>query len=180
MSELKVSLFDNFECAAEANNWNGNCRLQIALGYLKEAMADWYRESSSHPREATLLANRTQFLDSTRSRKSGYVYYKIQKLFNCVNTNNCLPDEYIVRMFLSSLKGMSTALVVITIPKKLSKTVAMARRVKASNYYGQHNSKLVRQSKLKNKLGDIKKKINEMVLNYTALAYKLDKASSGC
>ncbi|CAG8532700.1 20071_t:CDS:2, partial [Gigaspora margarita] len=75
---------------------------------------------------------------------------KFKKLLNCVNTNNCLPDEYIVRMFLSSLKGMNTALVAVTVPKSLSEAIAAARKVEAGNYYRQYNSELEKQSKLRN------------------------------
>ncbi|CAG8842504.1 24816_t:CDS:1, partial [Gigaspora margarita] len=45
--ENSIKWFNNFECAAEANNWNRDCRLQIALGYLKEAVANWYKEVRS-------------------------------------------------------------------------------------------------------------------------------------
>ncbi|CAG8796848.1 29262_t:CDS:2, partial [Gigaspora margarita] len=41
--ELKTKILSN----VEANNWNRDCRLQIALGYLKEVAADWYKESKN-------------------------------------------------------------------------------------------------------------------------------------
>ncbi|CAG8671375.1 42005_t:CDS:2, partial [Gigaspora margarita] len=58
------------------------------------------------------------------------------RLLNHVNTNNCLLDAYIVRMFLGGLKGINAALVAIATPKTLSKAIAIARRVEAGNYYG--------------------------------------------
>ncbi|CAG8618229.1 21754_t:CDS:2, partial [Gigaspora margarita] len=39
-----------------------------------------------------------------------------------------------------------------------------------------HNSEMAKQLKVKNELGNIKKKINKIVLNYAALAQKLDKS----
>ncbi|RIB27353.1 hypothetical protein C2G38_2160736 [Gigaspora rosea] len=87
-----IEWFDDSEHAVKTNNWNGNCRLQIDLGYLKEVAADWYR------------------------------------------------------------KGMNAALVTVAALKSLSKAITAARRVEVGNYYGQHNSKMAKQLKMKNEL----------------------------
>ncbi|CAG8677572.1 1525_t:CDS:1, partial [Cetraspora pellucida] len=39
--------FNEFEQAAEANNWIEHYRLQIETGYLKKIAADWYKENKS-------------------------------------------------------------------------------------------------------------------------------------
>ncbi|CAG8835152.1 11784_t:CDS:1, partial [Gigaspora margarita] len=101
---------------------------------------------------------------------------KFKRLLNHVNSNNCLPDAYIVRMFLGGLKDMNAALVAIVAPKSLSETVAAARRVEAGNYYGQHNAKVAKQVRVGSELSDLKKRIDEMALNYAALTSKIKDA----
>ncbi|CAG8793229.1 15751_t:CDS:2 [Gigaspora margarita] len=98
---------------------------------------------------------------------------KFKRLLNHVNSNNCLPDAYIVRMFLGGLKDMNAILVTIVAPKSLSEAVAAARRVEADNFYGQHNAEVAKQVRVESKLSDLKKRIDKMALNYAALTAKL-------
>ncbi|CAG8704189.1 38192_t:CDS:2, partial [Gigaspora margarita] len=98
---------------------------------------------------------------------------KFKKLLNCVNTNNCLSDAYIVRIFLGGLKAMNAALVAIVVPKSLIEAIAAARRMKTGNYYSQHNAKVAKQVRVESKLSDFKKRINEIALNYAILMGKI-------
>ncbi|CAG8795066.1 34225_t:CDS:2, partial [Gigaspora margarita] len=101
---------------------------------------------------------------------------KFKKLLNCINTNNCLPAAYVVKMFLGGLKGMNVALVTVATPKSLSDAVAAARRVEAGNYYGRHNAEMAKQVRVGSELSDLKKRIDEMALNYTTLTSKIKDA----
>ncbi|RIB30064.1 hypothetical protein C2G38_2153636 [Gigaspora rosea] len=190
--EDPIEWFDDFERAAEANNWNGDRRLQIASGYLKEAAADWYKEERINisywktgsedeverrkfapPEKQHHWQLELNSLTQQEHERVDTYNTKVKRLLNRVNTNNGLPDAYIVRMFLDGLKGMNAALVAITAPKSLSDAVAAARRVEAGNYYSQHN---LEQLKVKNELSDMKRIIDEMALNYAVLAHKLEKS----
>ncbi|CAG8848277.1 32914_t:CDS:2, partial [Gigaspora margarita] len=176
--EDPIEWFDDFERAAEANNWNGDRRLQIALGYPKEAAADWYREVRNSIKDWKTESEDDEEREKNQERVDMYAT-KFKRLLSRVNTSNCLPDEYIVRMFLSGLKGMNAALVAVAAPKSLKEAVAAARRVEAGNYYGQYNSEMTKQQKVKNELNEMKKKIDKMALNYAALAHKLEKGNRG-
>ncbi|CAG8810675.1 25206_t:CDS:2, partial [Gigaspora margarita] len=101
---------------------------------------------------------------------------KFKRLLNHVNTKNCLPVAYIVRMFLDGLKDIYAALVAIVVPKSLSKAVAAARRVEAGNYYGRHNTQVAKQVRVGSKLSDLKKRIDKIALNYAILTSKIKDA----
>ncbi|CAG8820651.1 20549_t:CDS:2, partial [Gigaspora margarita] len=127
----------------EANNWNGNHKLQIALGNLKEAAADWYSKFLSFP---------------------GKTVTPLEK-------QPCWQIE------LNSLAQQDHE-IAIAAPKSSSKVIAVARRIEAGNCYSQHNSEIAKQVKIKNELSNIKKRIDEIVLNYAALAHKLNRAGN--
>ncbi|CAG8637731.1 8634_t:CDS:2, partial [Gigaspora rosea] len=69
-NEDPIEWFDDFERTAEANNWNGDRRLQIASGYLKEVAADWYKEKKNKiaywKTESTEEVERNKIGDSRR------------------------------------------------------------------------------------------------------------------
>jgi len=125
------------------------------LGYLKEAAADWYKEVRStisnwktkSEEEAEknksfyhLLVDQfappekqhhwqlelNSLTQQEHERVDTYAT-KFKRLLNRVNTNNCLPDAYIVKMFLEGLKGMNATLITVIAPKSLSETIAAAR-----------------------------------------------------
>ncbi|RIB16829.1 hypothetical protein C2G38_2188916 [Gigaspora rosea] len=103
-------------------------------------------------------------------------YKENKELLSRVNVNDRFSNGYIVRMFLNGLKGNNATFVAVATPKNLTEAIAAARRVEASNYYGQHNSEIAKQLKVKNELSDMKKKIDEMALNYAALTGKIKDA----
>ncbi|CAG8747670.1 8989_t:CDS:1, partial [Cetraspora pellucida] len=45
--EDPIEWFDDFERAAEANNWTDERKLKIASGYLKGLAAEWYKDNRS-------------------------------------------------------------------------------------------------------------------------------------
>ncbi|CAG8476658.1 17424_t:CDS:2 [Gigaspora margarita] len=96
--------FDDFECATKANNWPKNCQLKIASGYLKEMVANWYKEN-----------------------KKGYI----------------------VRMFLSGLKGTDATFVAVAASKNLSEAIVAARRVEAGDYYRKHSPEFEKEKRIK-------------------------------
>ncbi|CAG8830346.1 41636_t:CDS:2 [Gigaspora margarita] len=76
------------------------------------------------------------------------------KSFESQNGDKELAEGFIVEMFLSSLKKNNTTFVAIAVPKDLNEAIAIARRVKTGNYYGQHSleahksqQKLLREKK---------------------------------
>ncbi|CAG8536319.1 14525_t:CDS:2 [Gigaspora margarita] len=165
-------------------------RLQIASGYLKEAAADWYKEERSNisywktgsedkfvpPEKQHRWQIELNSLTQQEHERVDMYVTKFKRLLNRVNNNNCLPDAYIVRMFLGGLKDMNTALVAVVAPKSLSEAVAAARRVEAGYYYGRHNAEVAKQARVRSKLSDLKKRIDEMALNYAALIGKIKDA----
>ncbi|CAG8747203.1 17361_t:CDS:2, partial [Gigaspora rosea] len=50
------------------------------------------------------------FLTQQENKKVDTYATKFKRLLNHVNTNNCFPDAYVVRMFLGGLKGINAAL----------------------------------------------------------------------
>ncbi|CAG8821918.1 4674_t:CDS:2, partial [Gigaspora margarita] len=85
-----------------------------------------------------------------------------------------LAEGFIVEMFLSGLKKNNAIFVAVAVPKDLNEAIAIARRVEAGDYYGQltpedHKS----QQKLGGELSDLKKRIDEMALNYATLTDKI-------
>ncbi|CAG8815394.1 35594_t:CDS:2 [Gigaspora margarita] len=178
--------FDDFEHAVEANNWNENCRLQIASGYLKEAVANWYKKKTESEDEVErnksfyyLLVEQftplkkqhhwqielNSLIQQEHKRVDTYTT-KFKRLLNYINTNNYLLNTYIVRMFLGGLKGMNAVLVTIVAPKRLSKAIATVRRV-------EHNAEVMKKVKIESELSDLKKRIDKIALNYATLMGKI-------
>ncbi|RIB30630.1 hypothetical protein C2G38_2152082 [Gigaspora rosea] len=67
----------------------------------------------------------------------------------------------------------------VAAPKNLTEAIATTRRVEVGNYYGQHNVEVVKQVSLGSELSDLKKRIDEIALNYATLTGKI-KNSKEC
>ncbi|CAG8711153.1 36150_t:CDS:2 [Gigaspora margarita] len=126
---------------------------EIAIGNQQEKQHHWQLELNS-------------LTQQEHERVDAYTT-KFKKLLNCVNTNNCL---------LASYMGINAALVAFATSKSLSNAVAAARRVEAGNYYSQHNTEVAKQIRVGSELSDLKKRIDEMALNYAALTGKIKDA----
>ncbi|CAG8591998.1 17383_t:CDS:2, partial [Gigaspora margarita] len=85
-------------------------------------------------------------------------------LLSWVNLDKGLAEGFIVGMFLSGLKKNNATFVAVAAPKNLNEAIAAARRVEAASKS---------QQKLESELSDLKKRIDEMALNYAALTDKI-------
>ncbi|CAG8747414.1 23860_t:CDS:2, partial [Gigaspora rosea] len=67
------------------------------------AVADWYKEFAPPEKQHRWQLELNSLTQQEHERVDTYTT-KFKKLLNRVNPNNCLPDAYIVRMFLGVLK----------------------------------------------------------------------------
>ncbi|RIB21839.1 hypothetical protein C2G38_2175571 [Gigaspora rosea] len=98
---------------------------------------------------------------------------KFKRLLSQVNLDKGLLDRFIVKMFLNGLKKNNATFVAIAASKDLNEAISAARRVEASNYYGQHQLKARKsQQKLGSELSDLRERIDDIALNYATLTDK--------
>ncbi|CAG8592867.1 28848_t:CDS:2, partial [Racocetra persica] len=101
---------------------------------------------------------------------------KFKKLLSRVDPTNSLPDQYIVRMFLSGLKGKTATFVAVTSPNSLNEAIAAARKVEAGEYYGTHlHETPVTPDKKDELIEALVKQVQQLSVNYVAATNQQEK-----
>ncbi|CAG8694533.1 15248_t:CDS:2, partial [Racocetra persica] len=90
-----------------------------------------------------------------------------------------LPDAYVIRMFLSGLRGKTPTFVAVSEPETLEEAIISARRVEAGEYYSKQTQEKGHQKKLEEELGNLSQKIEQIALNYAALSEKRSREPRG-
>jgi hypothetical protein len=147
-----------FNRASVANNWPANRKVQIAAGFLKDAALDWYTANAGNIGQWHLDAANNNFDDLFIARfspetKQNQWYYELmtirqtagekvedysrrfKKLLKKVNTNNLVPAQLQVRMFLYGLNPLLTPLVASNNPNNLQAAVDRALVVETAHNY---------------------------------------------
>ena len=148
-----------FAQAAVTNRWQGDRRIEIATGYLRDAARDWFarvrntittwddaenQDASFIPRfiaEFSTVARQNKWyndLVTLRQLPSEMVddySRKFKKLVRKVRTTAELPPPLQIRMFLIGLNPIITPLVAIQNPETLDATITKAKAVESGYQY---------------------------------------------
>ena len=190
---------EQFEQAAAANRWAGNDRLiPIAMGYMKGAALDWARAATAagavnrinrlndvnNPQTSLLPRLINHFAPETKqnqwyqelmtirqlANESVDAYsHRFSRLLKRVNTNNLVPDQMQVRMYLFGLSSALTPMVATENPANLAAAIARARTVETGYNYAP--SGLAAQGTTQNmEVDELTRKIEQLSINLAAIA----------
>ncbi|CAG8794318.1 14195_t:CDS:2 [Gigaspora margarita] len=161
-----IEWFDDFERAAEANNWLEERKLKIAVRYLKEIAAEWYKDNK---------VNIIGWKDEDNQDRSFYYLlvtyianpkkqYKWQiQLNNLTQLENEKMDAYVT----NGLKGKTETFVTVTSLGNLNKAIVVARKVEAGEYYGTHTQEApVVPDKKDEIIEALVKQVQQLSVNY--------------
>jgi hypothetical protein len=201
MDEDPVEWLAAFEKAADANGWPKRRRKVIAAGYLHGAAALWYdNEGSAIDRwehtDADLsfckqfvkrfatIAQRSKWYHDFINIKQGpdekvetYIARFNRLKVKATAEGENLPATYQVNIFLSGLKPNIAASVATKAPANLNEAERHARNAAIGDYYRQgFATKPTADSaskSLESEVENLAKQLQQMTLNYTALATAL-------
>ncbi|CAG8629998.1 186_t:CDS:2 [Gigaspora rosea] len=137
-----IEWLEAFERATAADNWTERRMLKIAASYLRDLAANWYKgkrddltqwkndeEEESKRRHGWQI--KLQELKQLKHEKVNAYATKFKKLLKWVDPDDEIPDPYIIRMFLSGLRGKAATFVTVAEPKDLDEAITKARKAEA-------------------------------------------------
>ncbi|CAG8586104.1 16500_t:CDS:2, partial [Gigaspora rosea] len=130
--EYPIEWLDAFKRAAAMNNWMERRMLKIASGYLRDLTADWYKGKRNDLTQWKNDEEELQVLKQLKHEKVDAYATKFKKLLKQVDPDDEIPDPYIIRMFLSGLRGKAATFVTVAEPKDLDEAITKARKAKAN------------------------------------------------
>ncbi|CAG8509821.1 9230_t:CDS:2 [Scutellospora calospora] len=80
---------------------------------------------------------------------------KFKRLLGQVDSEDSLLDEFIIRIFLSGLRGKTVTFVAVLEPEDLDKAIVSARRVEVGEYYSRQTPEKTQQKKLEEELDNL-------------------------
>lgn len=195
-----IEWFDDFEWAAEANNWSDERKLKIASGYLKGMAAEWYKDNKANidgwkdeddqdhsfyhllvtyfatPEKQHKWQIQLNNLAQLENEKVDAYAIKFKKLLSQVDPEDSLPAQYIIRMFLSGLKGKTATFVAVTSPGNLNEAIVAARKVEAGEYYGTHTHEASMTPDKKDEIIEaLVKQVQQLSVNYVTANNQQEK-----
>src|SRR5260364_265689 len=103
-----------------------------------------------------------QELKQLKHKKVDAYATKFKKMLKRVDPDDEIPDPYIIRMFLSGLRGKAATFVTVAEPKDLDEAITKARKAEAWEYYSKQTSDKSLQKKVEEELENLSQKIEKI------------------